>query len=92
MHRDIVHHAPPGVINLGSTPRCAVQGMYSPRKFITVQGHPEFNEEIVTELLQTRKYMGAFPPGVYEDGISRVANENDSLAVGKAFVKFMAED
>ncbi|EAS35315.3 GMP synthase [Coccidioides immitis RS] len=92
MHRDIVHHYPPDVIPLGSSPRCEVQGMYSPRKFITVQGHPEFTEEIVIELLHTRKYMGAFPPGIYEEGMDSVAKENDGLAVGKSFLKFLLED
>ena len=36
--------------------------------------------------------MGVFPPGVYEDGLNRVGNDHDGIAVGKAFVKFMAED
>lgn len=92
MHRDVVHYLPPNVTLLGSTPQCEVQGMYSPRRFITVQGHPEFTKEIVTELLHTRKYMGAFPPGIYEDGMSAVTKEHDGIAVGKAFLKFLAEE
>ncbi|KAI1910318.1 hypothetical protein LOZ12_004705 [Ophidiomyces ophidiicola] len=92
MHRDIVHNYPPAVIPLGFTPRCEVQGMYSPRRFISVQGHPEFTEEIVIELLHTRKYMGAFPPGIYEEGMENVAREHDGIAVGKAFIRFAAEE
>ncbi|KAK2737431.1 hypothetical protein FQN57_007521 [Myotisia sp. PD_48] len=92
MHRDIVYDCPPNVISLGSTPRCAVQGMYLPRRFISFQGHPEFTEEIVTELLQTRKYMGVFPPGVYDDGMALVKTPHDGIAVGQAFLKFLAEE
>ncbi|WEW57711.1 hypothetical protein PRK78_003178 [Emydomyces testavorans] len=92
MHRDIVHYYPANVIPLGSSPRCEVQGMYSPRRFIAVQGHPEFTEEIVLELLHTRKYMGAFPPGIFEEGMETVAKRHDGIAVGKAFIKFLLEE
>ncbi|PGH19560.1 hypothetical protein AJ80_03896 [Polytolypa hystricis UAMH7299] len=91
MHRDIVHTYPPNTVPLGSTPRCAVQGMYSPRRFIAVQGHPEFNEEIVTEILNKRRYSGVFPDGVYEDGMAKVGNEHDGLIAGKAFLRFLVE-
>ncbi|KAG0652502.1 glutamine amidotransferase [Hyphodiscus hymeniophilus] len=46
MHRDIVYNYPDGVESLAYTEKCAVQGMYIPKRVITVQGHPEFNEEI----------------------------------------------
>ena len=92
MHRDIVFELPPNTIPLGSSPTCSVQGMYSPRRFISVQGHPEFTADIVNELLQTRKYMGMFPEGVYEGGMETHANEHDGLVVGKAFLEFALEE
>jgi hypothetical protein len=63
-----------------------------PRRFITVQGHPEFTDEIMFELLETRKYMGVFPEGVYEGGIKRFANEHDGSVVSQAFIKFLLEE
>jgi GMP synthase-like glutamine amidotransferase len=92
MHRDDVHSCPSNVTLLGSSPACPVQGLYVPRRFITVQGHPEFTDEIMFELLETRKYMGVFPEGVYEGGIKRFANEHDGSAVSQAFIKFLLEE
>ncbi|KAK2768907.1 hypothetical protein FQN53_006212 [Emmonsiellopsis sp. PD_33] len=91
MHRDIVHYLPPNVISLGSSPVCAVQGMYLPGKFISVQGHPEFTEEIVSEILEARRTAGVFPEGIYDGGIKTVGNEHDGIMVGKAFLKFLLE-
>jgi len=91
MHRDIVYFYPGGTIPLGSSPRCEVQGMYAPRRFITVQGHPEFNEEIVAEILGSRHKNGVFSDTAYEEAMTRVGNEHHGLAVGKAFLKFVAE-
>lgn len=91
MHRDIVYYQPPDTIPLGSSPRCEVQGMYAPRRFITVQGHPEFNEEIVTEVLELRHNNGTFSDEVYEEAMTRVGYEHDGLKVGKAFLKFLVE-
>jgi GMP synthase-like glutamine amidotransferase len=91
MHRDIVHYYPPGTTPLGSSPRCEVQGMCTPRRFITIQGHPEFNREIVAEILQSRHKNGTFSDGTYEEAMTRVGNEHHGLVVGKAFVKFLVE-
>ena len=38
MHRDIVYNYPEGCEELGSTNVCRVQGMYMPKRLITVQG------------------------------------------------------
>ncbi|KAJ9300607.1 hypothetical protein DTO271G3_1771 [Paecilomyces variotii] len=92
MHRDIVFSYPPNVIPLGSSPRCAVQGMYSPRRFISVQGHPEFTTEIISDILEARAKAGIFAGEEFKDAMARVGNENDGLAVGVAFLKFLLED
>jgi GMP synthase-like glutamine amidotransferase len=91
MHRDIVYYYPPGIIPLGSSPRCEVQGMYAPGRFVTVQGHPELNEEIVAKILGLRHKNGTISDGVYEEAMTRVGNEHDGMEVGKAFVKFLVE-
>jgi GMP synthase-like glutamine amidotransferase len=91
MHRDIVFEFPPAVEQLGHSPRCKVQGMYIPRKLITVQAHPEFNQEIVTEVLETRHKLGIFDDGAYAEYMARVGNEHDGVLVAGAFLKFMLE-
>jgi len=92
MHRDIVYYCPKGVEELGSSPRCKVQGMYIPGEVLTVQGHPEFNEEIVKELLETRHEQGIFDDKTYEDAMARVGKQQDGVVVAKAFLRFLLDD
>jgi len=91
MHRDIVYYYPEGVEELGSSPVCKVQGMYVPKKLITVQGHPEFNEEIVTELLNRRHATGVFDDTTFESAMGRVGKEHDGVVVSKAFLRLLLE-
>jgi GMP synthase-like glutamine amidotransferase len=91
MHRDILYGYPPDVIPLGSSPICAVQGMYSPLHLITVQGHPEFTDEIVSEILGSRLRMGIFTEDEYQEAMSRVRDHHDGIAVGAAFLRFLID-
>ncbi|KAL2830864.1 class I glutamine amidotransferase-like protein [Aspergillus cavernicola] len=91
MHRDIVFSYPPDVIPLGSSPRCDVQGMYRAGKFITVQGHPEFREDIVNEVVKLRAEAGVFDKEQAEDALSRAGRPHDGIAIGVAFLKFLLE-
>ncbi len=91
MHRDIVYAYPDSVEHLGHTDRCDVQGMYEKNRLITVQGHPEFNGEVVSELLQRRHDQGIFNDEMYNDGMSRVQKHHDGVAVAVGFLKFLLE-
>lgn len=92
MHQDIVFEYPPNVTPLGSSPRCAVQGMYSPHRFVTVQGHPEFTGEMVTTIVGSRAESGIFKEEQAKEALSRAHNEHDGVAIGVAFLKFLLED
>lgn len=92
MHRDVVYDYPAGVEELGSSPKCLVQGMYIEGRVITVQGHPEFNQEIVTELLEARHEQGIFDDETYEDGMARVGKAQDGVVVARAFLRFLLEE
>lgn len=92
MHRDIVKDYPKEVIPLASSPRCSVQGMYIPRRLITLQGHPEFTEEIVSEILTTRNKLRVFSDEECQEALSRVKNKHDGLVVGAAFLRFLLEE
>lgn len=91
MHRDIVVELPAGTENLGATAACEVQGMYTPKRLITVQGHPEFTGEIVREILETRKGAGIFTEEMFQEMISRVDDKHDGLTVARAFLGFLKE-
>ncbi|RHZ74015.1 hypothetical protein CDV55_108993 [Aspergillus turcosus] len=92
MHRDIVFDCPPDVVPLGSSPRCAIQGMYRPGHFITVQGHPEFREDIVSEVVKLRMSTGIFSKEEGEDALSRAGKDHDGVAIGVTFLKFLLGD
>ncbi|KAL7925661.1 class I glutamine amidotransferase-like protein [Trichoderma austrokoningii] len=89
MHRDVVLEFPKDAIPLGGNQICPVQAMYSPGRYITVQGHPEFTAEIVDEIITNRHKAGIFTDDVYNDARSRLANEHDGVAIAKAFLNFM---
>ncbi|KAI3332394.1 putative class I glutamine amidotransferase [Xylariaceae sp. AK1471] len=91
MHRDAVLSFPPGVVQLARTDVCANQAMYIPRRMISVQGHPEFTEEMVREILDMRKYGGILGDDIYQDGVNRVANKQDGVAVAQVFLRFLHE-
>ncbi|KAL8765628.1 MAG: hypothetical protein Q9209_007360 [Squamulea sp. 1 TL-2023] len=91
MHKDIVFNHPPGVQLLGSTSRCKVQGMFVPGRVFTVQGHPEFTEEILVEILEVRHEQGVFGDEIYEEAMKRVGRKHDGLMVGKRFVEFLMD-
>jgi GMP synthase-like glutamine amidotransferase len=92
MHRDIVFSYPEGVEKLGASPRCLVQGMYKKDKFISVQGHPEFNEGIMIELVKTRNKQGIFADEQARDALMRSGKHHDGVNIAKAFLKFVLED
>ncbi|KJZ78539.1 hypothetical protein HIM_01930 [Hirsutella minnesotensis 3608] len=91
MHRDIVTELPPDAISLGSTASCEIQAIYSPGRYLCVQGHPEFTGEIISEILFNRHTVGIFSDEVYEDGMRRASVPHDGVLVGKAILKFMRE-
>ena len=92
MHRDIVYDYPPGAEALGSSPVCKVQGMYSPKRLISVQGHPEFKMPILEVILNFRHSQGIFDDTQFENGMKKAALHHDGVLVAQAFLRFMAED
>ena len=91
MHRDVVYEYPEGVESLAYTGKCAVHGMYVPQRLITIQGHPEFNGEIMREILTVRHASGVFDDATFEDSMGRVDKYQDGVVVSRAFLRFLLE-
>lgn len=91
MHQDMVYTYPEGVLPLAHTTRCENQGMYAKGRLITVQGHPEFNKEMVTHILTARHNAGVFKDEIYEDGIKRVGETHGGAVIAKAFLEFLVQ-
>ncbi|KAK6357538.1 hypothetical protein TWF718_001847 [Orbilia javanica] len=89
MNRDIVKTCPADMEVLASSSKTQIHSLYRPGKVFTVQGHPEFNEEIISELLKMRMESGVIPEETGKDGISRGPLPHDGVAVTVAFWKFL---
>jgi hypothetical protein len=66
--------------------------MYIPKRVMTVQGHPEFTEEIMRELLDSAYASGFFDKDLFEDSIKRVDKYQDGVVVAQAFLRFLLEE
>lgn len=95
MHRDIVavepEQLPDGVENLASTQECKIQGMYKKGVFISVQGHPEYNSEIMHEFISVRAKLGVFTKEFTKDALKRITDPHDGVVIGSAFLRFLIE-
>jgi hypothetical protein len=78
---------PPGVEILGYTSKCRVHGMSIPNKLITIQGHPEFKEQIMREILVLRHSTGIIDDELFEDATSRTSKPCEGVYVAKAFLE-----
>ncbi|KAJ6551464.1 class I glutamine amidotransferase-like protein [Mycena capillaripes] len=95
MHRDHVPEVPPTFHLLGSTDVSMNQGMVrfhstdaplspvslSDIHIFTVQGHPEFNQPIMTKMVAARTESGVLDPATSTDAIRRAGWQNDGVGV-----------
>lgn len=86
-----MYEYPEGSEELAYTDKCAVQGYYVVKKIITVQGHPEFNGDMVRRIIEARHASGVFSDEVAEDGLARVDRYHDGVVVASAFLKFLLD-
>lgn len=91
MHRDIVTTIPEGYFNLGSSPKCAIQGLYLPGKSLTIQAHPEFNGDLLKLVVNARAGQGIFGPELAREALSRISLDYDESCSAQAICKFLLE-
>ncbi|KAK5658347.1 hypothetical protein OQA88_2323 [Cercophora sp. LCS_1] len=89
MHRDQALGIPPTATLLASTDICPNHGFIIPGRVITVQGHPEFTDDIMQEILETRHATGLFSDDVFQSGMARRADEQDGVLMARVFLKFL---
>lgn len=106
MHRDHVLNVPPSFHLLGSSPTSYNQGMVRfseasgtipstllpPIQILTVQGHPEYTERIVTAVIKQRLRSGIISKEAAADAETRRFWRNDGVnVVGKAIWKVLLQ-
>jgi hypothetical protein len=89
MHRDVVFALPAGVVNLGHSSLCEVQGMLIERKLCTFQGHPEFDEKIMSEILKKRRAQNVFDDGIYTTAMETAGNKHQGNLALSAILRFL---
>ncbi|KAM0351914.1 hypothetical protein ACHAPU_002428 [Fusarium lateritium] len=89
MHRDAVLEVPEGLVNLGSSSRCEVQGLYKPGRIMSFQAHPEFDDFIMEEIMQARYSQQIFSKEMYEEGITRARADHDGRLVAAKIWEFL---
>lgn len=63
--------------------------MYKHDQLFTLQGHPEFDEPIMREIVDTRHATGIFDDEAYDLHSKKVSLPHDGVIVGQAFVRFL---
>ncbi|KID87745.1 GMP synthase, partial [Metarhizium majus ARSEF 297] len=90
MHRDEVASVPEGLVCLGSSARCPVQGMYRPKAVLSLQAHPEFDGFVMEQILRARRDQGVFGDEVFGEAVGRAGDAHDGAVVaGKIWDFFL---
>ncbi|KAK6544329.1 hypothetical protein TWF694_001029 [Orbilia ellipsospora] len=76
---------------VGETDACAVQGLYTPGKVISLQGQPELDVQTMGALIQERLNSGYFRSDVATDALNRASWRNDGVYIAAAFLRFLLE-
>lgn len=66
--------------------------MYVPGKLISLQGHPEFDETVVREILQRKHAQGIFDGPTFSESMQRVGLKQDGPLVGQVFLQFLLDE
>ena len=91
MHHDAVLGVPKDTINLGSSPVCEIQGLYQRGLIFTLQSHPEFDETIMSELLDSRHELGIIDDRMFEDAVEKVKRPHGGVAIAEKVWEFLIE-
>ncbi|KAF8919530.1 class I glutamine amidotransferase-like protein, partial [Mucidula mucida] len=93
MHRDYVVSLPEGYELLAENDVCTVQGFVKQVdgkvKVITVQGHPEFTEDIVDKLVTVRGESGILSQDMVKDVARRRKDPTDGAKIADAIWKII---
>lgn len=89
MHRDAVLEVPEGLVNLGSSPKCGIQGLYQAGRLISFQAHPEFDGFIMPHILETRHNQKIFNDAMFEEGMARAQQHQDGVLVATTILNFL---
>ena len=86
-HQDQVVSPPPGARVIASTPFCAYAGFAYDDRGLSVQPHPEFADDFVGGLIDTRG-RGLVPDPLLDDAKARLGRPNDAGRMARRIADF----
>lgn len=91
MHKDAVLEVPNGLVNLGSSPGCPIQGLYKKGSILSFQAHPEFDDFTMREIIQTRHVQNIFDDVMFNDGMAKAGKPHAGDLVASAIWRFLLD-
>jgi len=104
LHRDHVRQLPKNFTNLGSTHKCPVHGMVrflsvdgndagrsglADISILTLQGHPEFNTDIVSKIIDLREDIGILSHELAEESRAYAREDHEGVWFGRLCVSVL---
>ena len=86
-HQDQVITAPEGAKVLASSPGCANAALLYPGKAYTVQPHPEYGDDFIQGLIDTRG-RGVVPDGLMQTATAKMGQPLDNARMAETFATF----
>lgn len=89
MHRDHVISVPPGFEILAETDFSTNQIMVFGKKVLSIQGHPEYSADFVTDLINMRVNSGIFSKEFAHERLKLVSSELDAALFADSILSFV---
>ena len=88
-HRDHVISLPPGAQLLSRSPKTPVEAYAIDSQVLCIQGHPEFNNDIVRKIVETRMEAGSLPKDIGERALESLSGLPDHDPLYEALLEFL---
>ena len=89
-HQDQVVTPPPGAVVIATTPFCPYAGFIFDDRGISVQPHPEFTDDFIAGLIDTRG-RGLVPDALLADARARLGGQRDSDRIAARIAAFFKQ-
>ncbi|HHX89949.1 MAG TPA: type 1 glutamine amidotransferase [Paracoccus sp.] len=90
-HQDQVTSPPPGARVIASSPFCRYAGLAYDNRGLSVQAHPEFSDDFIAGLIDTRG-RGVVPDEVLDEARARLGTPLDSAGIAERIAAFFKQN
>ncbi|MDO5604020.1 MAG: type 1 glutamine amidotransferase [Paracoccus sp. (in: a-proteobacteria)] len=90
-HQDQVTRRPDGAERAASSGFCENAALIYPGRAFTVQAHPEFGDDFIRGLMETRAVIAGVPASLVESAGARMGGRRDSQVIAQRIVTFLHE-